>query len=51
MLPMLSFSYRQFAIALRAFGMFFFLVVMLPRVVAQDPQATAQDPHRQNWSR
>jgi hypothetical protein len=44
MLPMLSFSYCQFAIALRAFAMFFILVVLLPRVVAQDPQATAQDP-------
>jgi hypothetical protein len=44
MLLMLSFLYRQFPIALRAFGMFFIFVVLLPRVVAQDPQASAQDP-------
>jgi len=43
MLLMLLFPQRQFPIALRTFGMFFFFVVLLPHVMAQDPQATAQD--------
>jgi hypothetical protein len=44
MLLMLSFSHRQFPIALRAFGMVLLFVVLLPRAMAQTPHSTTQDP-------
>src|ERR1043166_6906975 len=47
---MLSFSHHRLTIALRAIGMIFSFVVLLPGVVAQSPQATTQDPPAPKFS-